>query len=350
MAKDIFGALFGARGGGQSSAADVPAAVRAQNEPVEDVLSRRIMKEIMACGAALSFFLVAPAAADATTIRLAVASNFYGTPFASGTSAIYDIIQDFQSTYPAYTVVVADNGATETLKAHITTGNTRAVDLFLAADYSTPQDLAANYSTMVTGQVFPYAEGILAFLSNTSAYNVSCGGAGSCGFTTSAGYGSVAIADPSLAPYGEAARELLWQQFGIDYTAVTTVQTYTNITATYNAVVNRTNPVGFVALSALCTNGSYPKAITTPLPANVQTAYAYSPFETTTTSVARFYKPLLQGGISVTIGTSRGTGEEAALTAFKTHLQNFTTKVSSSTSDSAMVTRLKQYCYSAPSQ
>ena len=347
MAMEVLDSLTSWNGSGRKSSG----VILAKTEQVEDVLSRRILKEIMACGAALSFFLIAPGAAQATNINLAVASNFYGDGVAgTNTSIIADIISDFQNAYSGYTVTVVANGATQTLKNQITTGNTSAVDLFLAADYTTPQDLAANYSTMVTGQAFPYALGVLAILYNTTAYNVSCGGAGSCGFTTGAGYTSVAIAAPTLAPYGEAARELLWQQFGIDYTTVTTIHTYTNITAAYNAVVNRTDPVGFVALSALCTSGNYPKAITTPLPANVQTAYAYSPFETTATSIARFYKPLLQGGIAITIGTSRTGPQNTELTAFKTFLQNFTVKVSSSTSDSAMVTRLKQYCYSPPSQ
>lgn len=346
MAMEVLDSLTSWNGSGRKSSG----VILAKTEQVEDVLSRRILKEIMACGAALSFFLIAPGAAQATNINLAVASNFYGTPYASGTSAIYDIISDFQAAHSGYTVTVVANGATQTLKNQITTGNTSAVDLFLAADYTTPQDLAANYSTMVTGQVFPYAHGILALLSNTTSYNVSCGGAGSCGYTTAAGYTSVAVAAPTLAPYGEAARELLWQQFGIDYTTVSTIHTYTNITATYNAVVNRTDPVGFVAMSALCTEGSYPKTISGPSPTGVQTAYGYNPSNATVTPIDYYYKPLLQGGIAITIGTSRTAAQNTELAAFKTFLQDFTLQVSASTSDSPMVTRLKEYCYNPPSQ
>src|SRR5215813_3436228 len=80
-------------------------------------------------------------------INLAVASNFFGVP--PSNSAITDIINAFQAANPNYTVTVVDNGATGTLANRIINGNTRRVDLFLAADTETPLDLAINHFPLV---------------------------------------------------------------------------------------------------------------------------------------------------------------------------------------------------------
>src|SRR5262245_56684760 len=82
-----------------------------------------------------------------TNINLAVASNFYGVP--PSNSAITDLINAFEAENPGYTVTVVDNGATATLEQHIIDGNTRGVDLFLAADTEHPQDLLTNHSNLV---------------------------------------------------------------------------------------------------------------------------------------------------------------------------------------------------------
>ena len=83
-----------------------------------------------------------------TNINLAVASNFYGFP--PSNSAITDIINAFQMENPGYTVTVVDNGATSTLEEHIINGNQLKVDLFLAADTETPQDLLVNHFFLVS--------------------------------------------------------------------------------------------------------------------------------------------------------------------------------------------------------
>ena len=89
-----------------------------------------------------SFEAQADNATKKTNINLAVASNFYGVP--PSNSAITDIINAFQAENPDYAVTVVDNGATATLESHIINGNARRVDLFLAADTATPQDLLVN--------------------------------------------------------------------------------------------------------------------------------------------------------------------------------------------------------------
>jgi ABC-type glycerol-3-phosphate transport system substrate-binding protein len=83
-----------------------------------------------------------------TNINLAVASNFYGVP--PSNSAITDIINSFEMDNPGYTVTVVDNGATATLESNIINGNSRRVDLFLAADTATPLDLLTNHFLLVT--------------------------------------------------------------------------------------------------------------------------------------------------------------------------------------------------------
>src|SRR4029077_2537672 len=94
-----------------------------------------------ALGAASAAILIASSFAvhAQTNINLPVASNFYVFPPTN--SAITDLIAAFQAANPGYTVTVVDNGATGTLEANIINGNTRGVDLFLAADTETPQDL-----------------------------------------------------------------------------------------------------------------------------------------------------------------------------------------------------------------
>jgi molybdate transport system substrate-binding protein len=295
--------------------------------------------------------------AQATNINLAVASNFYGTTYGANTSAIYEVIQAFQSQYASsgYTVTVVDNGATATLASHITTGNTRGVDLFMAADVATPLSLYTSFSTMVTGAVFDYAIGYLAMLSGSSSYDVSCA-SGSCGYSPSAGYTSIAIATPTLAPYGEATKELLWSAYGIDLASPpVTVHYYSNITGPYTAVVNQTDPIGFVALSAICgpvpgePGVQYPVVNNLHLSSNFS-AVAFNPNEVRDSPITYQYKPLTQAAIRVALNSTRGAAENAELEAFATFLQDYEVATSSSTADSPMMTVLKKYCYSAPRQ
>jgi molybdate transport system substrate-binding protein len=281
-----------------------------------------------------------------TNINLAVASNFYGVPPLN--SAITDLINAFMIANPNYTVNVVDNGSTATLAAHIINGNTLGVDLFLAADTATPLDLLTNHFSVVAPYnssftpplyTFNYATGVLALLSNIPGADLSCG-TGTCGYDPTV-YSTVAIADPSVAPYGVAAQTVLTGRYGLPppLSSSSFVHEYPNITVTYNAVIARTDPVGFVAMSAICSNGSFPTSGTS--------ALAYFTIESSATPgvLVNNYNPLTQGGIAVVNPNGRTADQNTELNAFVLFLTDFTTSPSP---DSPMITTLKKFCYSAP--
>jgi ABC-type molybdate transport system substrate-binding protein len=324
-------------------------------------------------GAASVAVLMSPALAGAqTNINLAVASNFFGIP--PGNSAITDIINAFEADNPGDTVTVTDNGATATLEANIIKGNINKVDLFLAADTETPQDLLVNHFSLVTTYnnsdapplyTFNYAQGVLALLSNTRWIDVSCA-TGTCGYDpVKFAKIDVGIADPSLAPYGVASQSVLTGRYHLSPPLCSSTDSmgnpiagndqvhqpcYPNITASLNAVLNREVPIGFVAMSAICSNGIYPT------PGNGTSARAYFPIESTNTTpptLVNNYNPLTQGGIAV-VNTQAVTPENpsgrtpaqnAELEAFVLFLTDFTQPP---TPDSPMMTTLKKFCYSAP--
>lgn len=278
-------------------------------------------KELMLRAAAVGILLSSSFAAygdnrKTANINLAVASNFYGVP--PSNSAITDLINAFTTANPNYTVTVVDNGATATLENHIIGGNSLKVDLFLAADAATPLDLYLNHFQLVAPYnlftnpsddflntssnyhftpplyIFNYATGVLALLSNTPGVDVSCDPGGTCGYDPNT-YSTVAIADPSLAPYGVAAQTVLTGRYGLlsPLSSNSLVDEYPNITATLNAVLAKTDPVGFVAMSAICSNGNYPTSGTS--------ALAYFSIEggSEPGTLVNNYNPLTQAGIAI---------------------------------------------------
>jgi ABC-type molybdate transport system substrate-binding protein len=323
-------------------------------------------KLMLGAGFAISIWTSFEAQADHTTkktnINLAVVSNFYGVP--PSNSAITDLINKFEAENPNYTVTVVDNGATATLAANIINGNKAKVDLFLAADTETPLDLYLNHFKLVTPYntsssnssygasnnwsnkpsftpplyIFNYATGVLALLSNTPGVDVSCDAGGTCGYDPRV-YSTVAIADPNLAPYGVAAQSVLIGRYGLQppLSSNPGVHEYPNITAALNAVLAKTDPVGFVAMSAICSNGGYPTQGTS--------ALAYFSIESGSEpgTIVNNYNPLTQGGIA--IENNRRAAQDTELAAFVAFLTDFT---SPPTPDSPMITTLKKYCYNAP--
>ncbi len=299
----------------------------------------KTMKQLMPAAASAALLISAGVEAHATTINLAVASNFYGTNFPL-TSAIGNIISSFVAANPLYSVVVTQNGSSGTLENQITGGNALNVDLFLAADQSHPLDLYNNHPTLVDGIPFDYAVGTLAFWSNASGVHAENG-------YSTGGYTSVAAATPTLAPYGEATLELLSNQFsGTSGTTTypSTFVVYTNIDLTYAAVSAGTQPAGFVALSSICKNGAYPTSGSV----RVYPAGEFTPAGTLTNYSGTFsnqgtYKnntnAIIQAGIPVLrpSGSPRTTAQETELQAFISYL-----------SSSSTTSTLKKYCYAGP--
>ena len=283
----------------------------------------------------------------AANINLAVASNFFGVP--PSNSAITDIINAFQAANPNWTVTVTDNGATGTLADHIINGNTANVDLFLAVDTETPLELLTDFPNLVTPYasfrgkdlfIFNYAQGILAILSNTPGVDLSCL-TGTCGYDPTV-YKTVAIADPNLAPYGEAAAQVLTGRYDLTppLSSNPLVHEYPNITATFDAVIAKTDPVGFVAMSAICSMGKYPT------PGNGTSALAYFTLEGNPKVpglIVNNYNPLTQAGVP--IKNQRNSAQEAELSAFVAFLTDFSRSPSP---QSPMMTTLMKFCYGAP--
>jgi molybdate transport system substrate-binding protein len=199
----------------------------------------------------------------------------------------------------------------------------------------------APYNSSLTPALytFTYAVGILALLSNTPGVDLSCE-TGTCGYDTDV-YVTVAIADPSLAPYGVAAQTVLTGRYGLTppLSSNSLVHEYPNITATYDAVIARTDPVGFVAMSAICSNGRFPT------PGNGTSAVAYFSIGSggTPGTLVNNYNPLAQGGIA--IRNDRTEAQNAELAAFVAFLTDFTTAPEP---DSPMMATLKKFCYNAP--
>lgn len=277
-------------------------------------------------------------------INLAVASNFFGVP--PSNSAITDIINAFEALHPNFTVTVVDNGATATLESNIINGNVAEVDLFLAADTATPQDLLVNHFELAAPYnssrrpplyVFNYAQGLLALLSNTPGVDLSCA-TGTCGYSTK--YSSVAIADPELAPYGVAAQSVLIGTYGLKppLSSNSLVHEYPNITASLDAVIAKTDPVGFVAMSAICADGKFPTS--------GMSAIAYFPVQGSAGNpsiLTNSYNPLTQAGIAIRRHRSRD--QDTELNLFVEFLTDFT---SPPTPDSPVMMTLKKFCYNAP--
>jgi hypothetical protein len=197
----------------------------------------------------------------------------------------------------------------------------------------------ASYNSSFTPPLYScsYAPGILALVSNTPSVDLSCK-TGTCGYDPNV-HATVAIADPSLAPFGVAVQTVLTGRYGLTppLSSNSLVHEYANITATFDAVIAQTDPVGFVALAAICSNGSNPTSGTS--------ALEYFPIESSPipSVLINNYKPITQGGIA--IRNDRTAAQDAELEAFVAFLTDFTT---SPAPDSPMITTLKKYCYSAP--
>jgi hypothetical protein len=161
---------------------------------------------------------------------------------------------------------------------------------------------------------------------------------GTCGYDPNV-YSTVAIANPALAPYGVAAQTVLTGRYGLEspLSSNPLVNEYDNITLTFQAVIDKKDPVGFVAMSAICVDGKFPTSGTSAL------AY-FSTDSTPNPGVLTYnYNPLTQAGIA--IRNDRTPAQDTELEAFVKFMTDFTTAPKR---DSAMMATLKRFCYNAP--
>jgi ABC-type molybdate transport system substrate-binding protein len=223
-----------------------------------------------------------------TTITVAVASNFKDPAI--------DLADDYVAG-TSYQVNLC-HGSSGTISSSITGGNPYNIALFLAADQSFATDVVEAEKNL--GSEFRYANGVPVFLLSPNAYNSNVAAdyflTGQGGYATAEGLtpyvvlkhysgtptaSTIAIANPTNAPYGVAASVILgdmspdlWNSGGYAYNAGTAVTTacsslisgsqwqceYNNVDLTLQSIDNNSVTGGFVGWSQVCDSGTYPSA------------------------------------------------------------------------------------------
>jgi molybdate transport system substrate-binding protein len=178
-----------------------------------------------------------PAAAE--EVRVAVATNFTATMGA--------LVAAFEARTD-HTVLVS-SGSTGNHYAQITNG--APFDAFFAADAQRPQLLERD-GKAVAGSRFLYAVGRLALWSKRPAY------VDSEGRVLAGDYRHLAIANPELAPYGAAARDVLRARDLWDRVQSRIVQGQ-DVGQAYSFVATGNAELGFVAFAQIKTPDAEPE-------------------------------------------------------------------------------------------
>ena len=181
-------------------------------------------------GLLTALWAVAPAHAD--EIKVAVATNF--------APAINALVERFEESTD-HTVLVS-LGSTGVHYAQIRSG--APFDAFFAADAERPRLLEAE-GAAVAGSRFRYAVGRLALWSNRAGYVDADGRVLETG-----DFRHLAIANPELAPYGAAAREVLAAR-GVLSRLQPRLVTGQDIGQTFSFVQTGNAELGFVAWAQL---------------------------------------------------------------------------------------------------
>lgn len=178
--------------------------------------------------------LLLGAQAHGETVRVAVAANFAPTMdalvarFETAGGGEHDVLVSVASTGSHYAQIV--NGA--------------PFDVFFAADRRRPERLERD-GVAVAGTRFTYAVGRLALWSTNSELVDAEGRV-----LESGRFRHLAIANPELAPYGRAAREVLRGR-GLWETLQSKLVRGQDVGQTYSFVHTRNAELGFVAYSQL---------------------------------------------------------------------------------------------------
>ncbi len=188
---------------------------------------------VFALSALLSF-----APAQAETVLIAVAANF--------ASAANEIAADF--TIDTGNDALITTGSTGKLYSQITQG--APFDILLAADTKTPDRLESEGFAR-PGSIFTYAIGKLTLWSPDPARI----GPDPRAALADPDLRFIAIANPDLAPYGEAAREVL-QGLGLWEDLQPRIVQGQNIGQTFALIQSGAADLGFVARTALDAPGA----------------------------------------------------------------------------------------------
>lgn len=180
--------------------------------------------------------IVLPVRVLADAIQVAVASNF---------APVLEKLEPLFESHSGHTLTIVA-GATGNHYAQIMNG--APFDLFLAADDERPRMLEAA-GKAVPGTSFTYALGKLVLWSAEPGFvDVN-------GKVLESDFMHLALANPRLAPYGEAAQETL-VELGLWETVETRVVLGDNIAQTLQFVQSGNAELGFIALSQLLDVGS----------------------------------------------------------------------------------------------
>lgn len=172
----------------------------------------------------------------AEEITLAVAANFAGP--------IKGIIADFEAQTDHQVKLIL--GSSGKIYAQIKHG--APFDVFLSADRAKPLALEKDGWT-VTNSRFTYAIGALALWSADPDFIKGNGDV-----LTEGKFHKIAIANPKLAPYGTATKDLL-KSMALWQTLSSKLVRGENIAQTYQFIATGNAPLGFVALSQIFERG-----------------------------------------------------------------------------------------------
>lgn len=179
-----------------------------------------------------ALILSSQSAAVADEIKVAVAANFAGT--------LDTLIERFEATTDDEIVSAA--GSTGQHYAQIING--APFDLFLAADAKRPQMLE-QAGLIVAGTRITYAIGKLVLWSPDPSVDAAAGAA-----LSNESFRYLAIADPELAPYGAAARDVLRAKGRWDELQSRIVRGR-NVSQAYQFVMTGHAELGFVAATQI---------------------------------------------------------------------------------------------------
>jgi len=248
-------------------------------------------------GAALSLAsaLMSPADAMAGEALVAVAANYAG--------AVRAVAAEF-ARETGHTIQIT-TGATGKLYAQIAEGAPFAI--MLSADAMTPARIEAE-GLGVAGSSFTYAVGKLSLWSSDAALI----GADPKAAITAPSTLFVAIANPDLAPYGVAAREVM-QAMGVWDTVQSKIVMGQNIGQTFSLVDTGAAQLGLIATSALQGPNLEPRGSRYDLPQDLfnpitQSAILLYPGAENTAAIA--FLDYLQGDVATGIIGTFGYGTD----------------------------------------